>query len=58
MVFILRAIWDRVDGLWVRFTDLTGVFTDAVLSVKTPQPYCRLVFEALKPCFFTDAVCS
>ncbi len=38
-----------------RFTAPTGVFTDAVMSVKTPQPYCRLVFRALKPTFFTDA---
>lgn len=56
MVFIPRAIRDRVDGLWVCFGDRKGVFTDAVMSVKTTQPYCRLVFEALKPCFFTDAV--
>ncbi len=35
-----------------------ALFTDAVMSVKTSPPYCRLVFEALKPCFFTDAVCS
>ena len=41
-----------------RFGDPTGVFTDAVMSVKTPQPYCRLWLEASKPTFFTDAVGS
>ena len=38
-----------------RFTDHAGIFTDAAMSVKIPQPYCRLVFRALKPTFFTDA---
>ena len=38
------------------FTDPTGVFTDAAMSVKTPQPYCRLGLVASKPRFFTDAV--
>ena len=38
-----------------RFGDPTGVFTDAVMSVKTSQTYCRLVFRALKTTFFTDA---
>ena len=42
----------------VRFSDATGVFTDAVMSVKTPQPYCRLGLEASKTSFFTDAVGS
>lgn len=37
------------------FTDPTGVFTDAMMSVKTPQPYCRLGLEASKMPFFTDA---
>ena len=37
------------------FTDPTGVFTDAVMSVKTPQPYYRLMLWALKTTFFTDA---
>ena len=40
------------------FTDPTRVFTDAVMSVKTPQPYCRLVLVALKTSIFTDAVGS
>ncbi len=39
----------------VRFSDTTGVFTDAAMSVKTPQPYCRLVSGASKTPFFTDA---
>ncbi len=32
-----------------------GLFTDAVMSVKSPQPYCRLGLGAPKTCFFTDA---
>ena len=58
MVFIPRAVWDRVAARWVRFTDLTGVFTDAVMSVKTAYAYCRLKFGAPKTPFFTDAACS
>jgi hypothetical protein len=58
MVFIPRAVWDRVAARWVRFTDLTGVFTDAVMSVKSAHPYCRLVLGASKTTFFTDAVGS
>lgn len=58
MVFIPRAVWDRVAARWVRFTDLTGVFTDAAMSVKTAHPYCRLVLGASKTPFFTDAACS
>ena len=42
----------------VRFSDATGVFTDAVMSVKTAYAYCRLVLGASKPTFFTDAVGS
>ena len=37
------------------FTDPTGVFTDAMMSVKSVQPYCRLGLGALKTTFFTDA---
>ena len=33
------------------FTDPRALFTDAVMSVKTPQPYCRLVLEAPKAMF-------
>lgn len=40
----------------VLFTDPTGVFTDAAMSVKSGQPYCRLGLEASKTSFFTDAV--
>ncbi len=39
-----------------RFNGPRAPFTDAVMSVKTPQPYCRLVLGAPKPCFFTDTV--
>ena len=38
-----------------RFGNLAALFTDAVMSVKTPQPYCRLVLVALNTSFFTDA---
>ena len=41
-----------------RFGDLAALFTDAAMSVKTPQPYCRLGLEASKTPFFTDAACS
>jgi hypothetical protein len=37
------------------FSDPKALFTDAVMSVKTPQPYCRLVLVAPKTSFFTDA---
>lgn len=37
------------------FTDHRALFTDAVMSVKTPHPYCRLVLVAPKTSFFTDA---
>ena len=39
-----------------RFGDLAALFTDAAMSVKTPQPYCRLVLGVLKTSIFTDAV--
>lgn len=39
-----------------RFGDLAALFTDAAMSVKSAQPYCRLVCRALKTTFFTDAV--
>lgn len=38
-----------------RFGDLAALFTDAGMSVKTSQPYCRLVSGASKTTFFTDA---
>ena len=37
------------------FTAPTAFFTDAVMSVKSVQPYCRLGLGALKTTFFTDA---
>lgn len=40
------------------FTDPIGVFTDAVMSVKSAHAYCRLVLGALKTSIFTDAVGS
>ena len=38
-----------------RFSAPRAPFTDAAMSVKTPQPYCRLVLVAPKTSFFTDA---
>ena len=40
------------------FIDLAALFTDAAMSVKSGQPYCRLELEASKTPFFTDAACS
>ena len=40
------------------FSDHTGVFTDAVMSVKSAHPYCQLVLGASKTSIFTDAVGS
>ncbi len=39
-----------------RFGDLAALFTDAMMSVKTAQPYCRLGFKASETTIFTDAV--
>lgn len=41
-----------------RFGDLAALFTDAMMSVKSAQTYCRLVLGALKTSIFTDAVGS
>jgi hypothetical protein len=38
-----------------RFSAPRAPFTDAAMSVKTPQPYRRLGFKPQKPSFFTDA---
>ncbi len=51
----MQGAWHGVRTPTARFSAPTALFTDAVMSVKTAQPYCRLVFRALKPTFFTDA---
>ena len=51
----MQGAWHGVRTPTARFSAPTALFTDAVMSVKSVQPYCRLGLGALKTTFFTDA---